>query len=194
MSHLKKADERLAKVIKKVGPCRLFHAEQDRLWVLVSSIASQQLSNKAAATILARVTALIGDDSRALCDRICGVDPVDLKGCGLSAAKAACVRSLAQAVQAGELDLDALTTQSDEDVSAALRVHRGVGPWTVQMFLIFGLGRADVFSLGDVGLRRGLMLLHGLEDKPSDDDVTRLTDHWRPYRTVAAWYLWRLLD
>lgn len=162
--------------------------------MLVSSIVSQQLSNKAASTILARMRALVGHNERLLAARLCKADPSLLKTCGLSAAKLQAITAVASAVASGTLDLDQFDGRSDEEVSVTLREHRGVGPWTVQMFLIFGLHRTDVFAMGDVGLRRGLMLLHGLDAKPTDDMIAELTDHWRPYRTVASWYLWRLLD
>ena len=121
-------------------------------------------------------------------------DPEELRGVGLSRAKAAYLRSLAEHVIDGELQLDRLTELSDEDVAAQLTAVKGLGQWTADMFLIFHLGRPDVLAVGDLGIRRAAQLAYGLDALPAPDELERLALPWRPYRSLACLYLWRSLD
>jgi DNA-3-methyladenine glycosylase II len=117
-----------------------------------------------------------------------------LRACGLSGVKARYVLNLAQAVKDGSVPLDEVHSWEDEAIIAGLTSIKGVGPWTAEMFLIFALGRPDVLSVGDLGIRVGLKSFYGLEELPGPRECRELTEKWRPYRTVAMWYLWEGID
>src|SRR5581483_4326346 len=117
-----------------------------------------------------------------------------IRNAGLSRAKVAFIRDLAERIDDGRLDVGALGGLSDEDVIAALTEIKGVGPWTAEMFLIFHLGRPDVLSTGDLGIRRAAQLAYGLDDLPGPHDLERIAEPWRPHRTLGCLYLWRSLD
>jgi DNA-3-methyladenine glycosylase II len=165
----------------------------DAYGALLRSIVGQQLSSKAARTIYERLTGLFGDRSpspRALL----ATDPEQLRGVGLSRAKVAFLRDLAEHLEDGELDLEHLSEQPDEEVLAQLTRIKGLGPWTVDMFLIFHLGRQDVLPVGDVGIRRATQLAYGLSEPPDAAQLERIAEPWRPWRSLACLYLWRSLD
>jgi DNA-3-methyladenine glycosylase II len=164
----------------------------DPFIALARAIVGQQVSTKAAASIWAKFEAALGGDAspRAVVD----ADVDVLRGAGLSGAKAAYVTDLAKHVLSGELELDRVGELADEDVIAALTEVKGIGRWTAEMFLIFHLGRADVISAGDLGIRRAIQIAYGLEELPGPTDMERISDAWRPQRTLACLYLWRSLD
>jgi DNA-3-methyladenine glycosylase II len=165
----------------------------DAYGALVRAIVGQQLSVKAARTIYDRLCDLY--DGRTPTPReLIETDPDELRGVGLSRAKAAYLRDLAEHVEDGELDLDRLPEQSDEDVSEALIAVKGLGRWTVDMFLMFHLGRPDILPVGDLGIRRATQLLYGLEELPAPAELERIAAPWRPHRTLACLYLWTSLD
>jgi DNA-3-methyladenine glycosylase II len=154
---------------------------------LVASIIGQQLSVKAATTIEGRVRDLVGDLTP---DAVLGTAPDALRSAGLSRSKVEYVGHLADAFQDGTITPSVLTQAPDTDVISTLTTVRGVGVWTAEMFLIFGLGREDVWSVGDLGLTKGVRALFG-------DDVTPLgvaNNRWSPYRSLAAWYVWEHSD
>jgi len=159
----------------------------------VRAIVGQQLSTKAARTIYERLIALF--DQRAPApEELLGVEQDELRSVGLSRAKASYLRSLAQHVVDGELELDRLRDLEDDEVTAQLTAVKGLGRWTADMFLIFHLGRPDVLPVGDLGVRRGAQLAYGLDELPGVAQLTALAEPWRPYRSLAALYLWRSLD
>ncbi|MCP9488204.1 MAG: DNA-3-methyladenine glycosylase, partial [Gaiellaceae bacterium MAG52_C11] len=160
---------------------------------LLRSIVGQQLSTKAARTIYDRLAGLFGDRAPTP-EELLGVDPEELRGVGLSRAKASYLRSLAEHVIAGELELDRLAELDDEEVAAQLTAVKGLGPWTAHMFLIFHLRRPDVLPVGDLGIRRGAQLAYGMEELPTPAELAQLAEPWRPYRSLACLYLWRSLD
>ncbi len=121
-------------------------------------------------------------------------DPEELRGVGLSRAKVAFLRDLAEHVEDGELRLDELAELPDEEVAAQLIAVKGLGPWTVDMFMIFHLGRPDILPVGDLGVRRAAQILHGMDELPTPAELTALAEPWRPYRSLASLYLWRSLD
>ena len=165
----------------------------DAYGALVRSIVGQQLSTKAARSIYTRLTELFGGRTptpRELLD----TDSEEIRSVGLSRAKVAYLRDLAQHVEGGELDLKALPELSDEEVSAQLTAIKGLGQWTADMFLIFHLGRPDVLPVGDLGIRRAVQLAHGLDELPKPAELTELAEPWRPYRSLACLYLWSSLD
>jgi DNA-3-methyladenine glycosylase II len=165
----------------------------DAYGALLRAIVGQQLSTKAARTIFERLTDLFGDRTpspRELLD----ADPDLLRGAGLSRAKVAYLRDLAEHVEDGELELDKLPELPDEDVAAQLTAIKGLGQWTADMFLIFHLGRPDVLPVGDLGIRRAVQLAYGLEELPAPAELERVAEPWRPDRSLACLYLWRSLD
>ena len=172
------ADPVLAELIARLGPCTLA-PQEDLFGSLVESIVSQQISVKAADSIFRRLVASLPEgrlDAAAL-----AAQPVEaLRGAGLSGAKALSV-----------LDLAALRAAPDDAVIAALIPVRGVGRWTAEMFLIFALGRPDILPVGDLGLRRGVRVFYRLPADPAPAELPPLAASWRPYRSVATWYLWR---
>lgn len=192
--HLMRGDPKLAALVKTHGSCGLADARgMDRFGGLVRSIVSQQLSAKAAATIHGRMLTALGDRG-ATPAAILDTPEDTLRACGLSRAKVASVRDLATKVTDGTLALDALDAMDDEAVIEAMTAVRGIGRWSAEMFLIFRLGRPDILPVGDVGVQRAMRRVYGLRKHPSPARMTELARPWRPYRSVACWYLWRSLD
>lgn len=199
LAHLRAADARMAALIDRTGPCALAAHDpasagaQPCFEGLVSAIVSQQLSSKAAATILGRVRALGLDDAGTLSARkILGLSDEALRGAGLSGGKTRYVRDLCDRVTKEALPLDRLHELDDEAIIEALTEIKGVGRWTAEMLLIFRLGRQDVLPVDDLGIQKGLQKLFGLRKLPAADRMVKLARPFRPYRSVACWYLWRL--
>lgn len=160
---------------------------------LIHAIVNQQLSGKAADTIFGRLETLTGRASITP-KSILKLRPSSLRACGLSAAKAETIRGLARAVMDEKFDLRTIHAHPDEKVVELLTSVKGIGPWTAEMILMFSLGRVDIFSKGDLGLRKGIMRLYGLRTMPSERTMDRLARAWKPYRTYAARILWRVAD
>ena len=193
--HLMRRDPRLAPLIKRVGPCRLPDARSHAPFAsLVRAILSQQLSTKAASTIHGRVVSLVEPRGGMTPAGLLAADPDALRAAGVSRPKIAYLRDLAARVVDGRLDLDALQERSDEDVIAAITSVKGLGRWSAEMFLIFRLNRPDVFPVGDLGIVKGVQKLLEMKRRPAPRTMLRVAEAWRPYRSVAAWYLWRLHD
>jgi DNA-3-methyladenine glycosylase II len=190
-NHLRQLDPRWAAIIDEVGPCKL-DLRPDRFGTLVRAIIGQQISSKAAASIDARVRELAGEPHEP--EALLRAGEAGLRGCGLSGVKARYVLNLAQAARDGTVPLDEVHAWEDEAIVAALTSIKGIGPWTAEMFLIVALGRPDVLSVGDLGIRAGLKGFHGLEELPNPKVCRELAETWRPYRTVAMWYLWKGID
>lgn len=186
----------LADVIKRVGPCRL-PAPQNRqpFESLLRAIAYQQLHGKAAAAILARFIALYPGTEFPAADRILATDPARLREVGLSGSKIAAIRDLCERSLAGGVpNLAAAQALSDEDLIARLVAIRGIGRWSVEMLLIFGLGRPDVLPVDDFGVREGHRKAAGLEAQLKPKALGELGLQWAPYRSFAAWYFWRACE
>jgi 3-methyladenine DNA glycosylase/8-oxoguanine DNA glycosylase len=199
ISHLRAADDRMAALIDRTGPCRLGLHDPERVRAqqhfegLVSAIVSQQLSSKAADTILGRVRALGLEESGALsAPKLLALPEERLRGAGLSGAKARYVRDLCDRVVRGALPLDRLHDLDDEAVIETLCAIKGVGRWTAEMVLIFRLGRQDVLPVDDLGIQKGFQRLFGLRKLPPAARMMKLAKPFRPFRSVACWYLWRL--
>jgi len=187
--HLKRVDPYLKEIIRRVGPCGLSPRE-DRFGALVGSIVSQQISNKAAASINERLQRLSGGPHDPM--RLLELDDEALRGAGLSAGKVRYVRNVAEAVAGGSVLIDRFDDSwSDEAIIESLTTIKGVGVWTAHMFLIFVLNRPDILPIGDLGIRMGLRDRHALAEPPRPADCHALAEPWRPYRSVASWYLWR---
>lgn len=189
-------DSHFAPWIEHVGDYQLVPTKFDTAFhPLCRSIVYQQLSGKAAATIYGRVAERFGDGDRVDPALVCSASMEDLRSVGLSNAKARYVQALAQTDQESGLPSSReLDLQSDEEVLDALTQHKGVGRWTAQMIMMFWMARADVFAPDDLGLRKGIQKLDGLESMPSIDYMLGRSQVWRPWRTYASWYLWRMLE
>jgi DNA-3-methyladenine glycosylase II len=160
---------------------------------LVRSIVGQQLSTKAARSIYERLTALF-DGRTPTPAELLAAEPEDVRSVGLSRPKVAYLRSLAEHVESGELELARLSELPDEEVTEQLTAVKGLGQWTADMFLIFHLGRPDVLPVGDLGVRRAVERVYGLPDLPDAAQLTEIGEPWRPHRSLASLYLWRSLD
>ena len=176
------------------GPCRLGRRPlvSERFTALARAIVYQQLAGAAAAAIWGRVLEALEGDCTA--QRVLEAGDSPLRGAGLSAAKAASLRDLAEHELAGTLGLARLGHLGDEAVSERLVQVRGIGPWTAHMFLLFSLQRLDVWPVGDLGVRKGYALAFGLAELPSPSALEAAGERFRPYRSVAAWYCWRACD
>lgn len=192
--HLMRHDPVLGTLIRQIGPCELEQTRRvDRFAMTVRSIVAQQLSAKAAMTIHDRLVEAVGAPSLTP-DAVLALDAARMRACGLSWAKVASVRDLATKVLDRSLALESLDKLDDDAVIEALTTVKGIGRWSAEMFLIFRLGRPDILPVGDVGVQRAMRRLYGLRKHPSPARMTALARPWRPYRSVACWYLWRSLD
>ena len=165
----------------------------DAYEALARAIVGQQLSTKAAASIWAKLQGQFGDRTPSAAELV-AAEHDELRKAGLSNSKVRYLKELAGRVESDELDLRRLPDLADEDVIAELIEVKGIGRWTAEMFLIFHLGRPDVMSAGDLGIRRAIQIGYELEDLPGPTDLERIAEPWRPHRTLACLYLWRSLD
>jgi DNA-3-methyladenine glycosylase II len=193
--HLSRHDDALAPLIRRIGGCRLVvHDDGDLFELLLRAIASQQLSARAGQTIYGRLRALLPPGGTPRAADVLALAPDALRATGMSRMKCAFVHDLARHVAGGDLDLAALRHLPDAEVIAALTRVKGIGRWSAEMFLIFSLGRPDVLPVDDVGVLRAVQQLYGLRTRPTAARLERLAEPWRPWRSVACWYLWRMLD
>jgi 3-methyladenine DNA glycosylase/8-oxoguanine DNA glycosylase len=194
-NHLAGCDDRLARLIEKVGPLRLQpDGLQSTFEALAESIVYQQLTGKAAATIHGRLCALF-PRKRVTPTALLRLAEDALRGAGLSRAKALALRDLASRTLDGTVPrIDELHALSDDAIIERLVRVRGIGPWTVHMLLIFRLGRPDVLPVHDYGVRNGFKLAYGKRALPTPRELARWGERWRPFRTAASWYLWRAVD
>lgn len=194
VAHLKRADPVLAEIIERVGPCRLTpRAEGTHFDALVRSIVFQQLSGKAASTILARVHAHYGHRAPTA-EEILATPDEPLRAAGLSRQKLGYLRDFAARVASGEVPLHDIDHLDDDAIIEHLVRVKGIGRWTVQMFLMFRLGRPDVLPELDLGIQNAIKKAYRKRKRPTPKDVTKIGAKWRPYATVASWYLWRSLE
>lgn len=200
VAHLGARDPQLAAFMRRSNrpdrPARLEVAHTQGLFhALCESIVYQQLSGKAAATIFGRMCALYAPRRFPTPAELASTRHTRLRAAGLSNAKALAVRDLARRVQARELPtLAQARGLGDDELIERLTAVRGIGPWTVQMFLMFRLGRPDVLPTADLGVRKGFQQLYRKRTMPTAETLTRHAERWRPYRSVASWYMWRVLD
>jgi DNA-3-methyladenine glycosylase II len=196
VDHLRRSDRRMRKLVDRVGPPTLrLERLGDPYAALVRSIVYQQLTGKAAATILGRVCALSGSDAIPTPAQVLKIAPERLRAAGLSTAKTAALRDLAEKAEAGLIpSYRSLARMSDDAIVERLTAVRGIGRWSVEMLLIFRMGRPDVWPVGDYAVRKSYARLVGLDELPSARELDALGEPWRPFRSAAAWYLWRALD
>jgi DNA-3-methyladenine glycosylase II len=191
---LRRRDPILAALIRRQGPCGLAAARRaDHFSALVRAITFQQLSTKAAATIYNRMAALM-PDSVPTPAGFAALSDEQLRSAGMSRQKIGYLRDLCEKVDAKKIDLDTVDSLSDEEVIASLVTIKGIGRWSAEMFLIFRLLRPDVLPVGDLGIIIAVQKAYKLRQRPTPDRLRKIGEAWRPYRSVAAWYLWRSLD
>ena len=189
---LRRADPILGRVIERVGPCTL-SPRRDYFVALCKAIFSQQLSTKVAAVLFGRFCDLF-PARRPTPQRVLELfkkDPEALRGCGLSRQKTAYLLDLAEHFAEGRIDTRRLARLEDEQVIAALTAVKGIGRWTAEMFLMFVLNRLDVLPVDDLGLREGVREIYQLSKRPTPTEVIERGERWRPYRSIATWYIWR---
>jgi len=184
-------DPVLSDIIGTVGEFKL-KKKSHHFAVLVESIISQQLATGAADAIFKRFKGLYPEFPTAA--EVLATRKSKLRTVGLSGMKVEYLKDLAKHVETGKLDMKAISKMGDEDVIAQLTQVKGIGRWTAEMFLIFSLGRMDVFPVGDLGLRRGVQIAFSLKEMPKPKETEKFGDRWKPYRSVATWYLWKSLQ
>ena len=193
--HLCATDKILARLIKKVGPCTLKPKRRQPFQALVTAVTHQQLNGTAAMTILKRVIAIYPGKHFPTPADVLATPDERLRAAGLSRAKTAAIKDLADKTLSGVVPtLRAVSKMSDAELIERITSVRGVGPWTVEMLLMFTLGRPDVLPATDFGVRKGFAVTYGLAELPKPKDLLAHGELWRPHRTTAAWYLWRALE
>lgn len=197
LRYIKKADKRFTPIIKAIPTFEIKTNNSNSLFVaLIESIVYQQLTAKAAETIYQRVLRLFSNSAEILPFDVIRASEEELRAAGLSKNKAIAIRDLAEFALANKLpDENKIKQMSNEEIIETLTQIKGIGRWTVEMILIFRLGRADVTSLKDYGLQKGLALLMGtFPALPSINEFREQSEKWKPYRSIATWYLWRVAD
>lgn len=192
ITHLKKADPVMAAIIERVGPCKIQRSEPI-FETLVRSIVYQQLHGKAALTIYNRLVAAVKTDPMTPA-AILKLRPQKMRSVGLSQGKTTYIRELARATRDGNVVFERLAELADDEVIATLTQVKGIGVWTVHMFLMFALRRPNVLPVGDLGVRMAMKKAYELDELPKPAEMQKLAEPWSPYCTVASWYLWRSLE
>lgn len=190
LSGLRDSDSRLEELMGLIGDYTL-NLKTDYFESLVRAIVGQQLSIKAAGTIWNRTLTLCGSISP---ETVLSVDAEKLRGSGISKSKILYIKDLSQKVMDGEIMFQEIISLPDDQVIETLTRVKGIGKWTAEMFLIFSLGRLDVLSLDDAGLRRGIKWLYGFDDLPGREQMKEMGERWKPYRTVASLYIWESIN
>lgn len=190
LNHLRK-DRKLAKIIDRVGEFNLA-LTKNPYQSLVEAIITQQLSGKAADSISTRFRAIYGRFPKPA--DVMETSNAKLRKAGLSYMKVSYIKDLSKKVESKEIRLACMKNLTDEEIIVQLTQVKGIGRWTAEMFLIFSLGRLDVLPVGDLGLKKGIQRLYSLEELPEKEQMERIAEKWKPYRSVATWYLWRSLD
>lgn len=194
--HLQKNDPVMKRILKSVGPFQA-KTKRDRFGTLVNSIVSQQISVAAARTIRGRLWEAVGDGGRTpriAPEQLLTFDVDALRAVGVSRQKATYVLDLADKVNSGAVVLESIHRLEDDEVIQSLTQVKGIGVWTAQMFLMFSLGRLDILPVDDLGLKNAIRLQYELDDMPDKQQMEDLAASWRPYATIACWYLWQSLE
>lgn len=199
--HLQKSDPVMKRLLKQVGPFTV-KAKRDRFATLVSSIVSQQISTSAARTIRQRLVDAVTERSAFAKHQTIGITPTglllfdidELRQLGVSRQKATYLLDLAEKVDTESVNLQSISRLSDEDAIEVLIQVKGIGRWTAQMFLMFSLARLDVLPVDDLGIKNAIQKNYQLADLPNGEKIETIAKPWRPYATIASWYLWQSLD
>jgi DNA-3-methyladenine glycosylase II len=185
-------DKTLRPLIQRVGPCTMEHIAREPYEALIRAISHQQVHARAAEAILGRFIALHPHESFPPAAFVLELPPEALRGCGFSSSKAAAIRDIAEKTVSGQVpSLEEAAAVEDEALIRRLVALRGVGRWTVEMVLMFTLGRADILPVDDFGVRDGWQVLTGAAAPPRPKELAAIGEAWAPWRSVAAWYLWR---
>jgi DNA-3-methyladenine glycosylase II len=190
--HIKKNDPKLGRVLEKHGLIK-FKPQGELFESLVESILSQQLASASADSIIRKVRALY-PEGKLEAAAMSKTPSRKLRSAGVSPQKITYLKDLSTKVAKGKIDLEALREKDDEEILAILDAVRGIGPWTVQMLLIFTLGRTDVLPVDDLVIRKRIQHLYSMQEMPKKAEIEKLAENWRPYSTVASLYLWRHKD
>ncbi len=186
-------DKHLKKLIKKFGPCKIRKRSRPYYFEdLVSSIVGQQLSGKAAKTIFTRVKTLLTKGKIISPESVLKTKDEKLRECGMSWSKVSYIKDLAKKVKRGEVDIKKLNKLTDDQIIEELTKVKGIGRWTAEMFLMFALARPDVFPLDDLGIQKGMNKL--FKKKLSKTVMSKQAENWKPFRTTASWYIWKVTD
>jgi DNA-3-methyladenine glycosylase II len=183
----------MKRLIARVGPCTLAPNPADPFTLLVRCVISQQISTKAAESIFGKLAALVGGPPTPMA-KVARLTDEKLQACGVSGPKQRTLRAVIDHVKAYPKLLPGIAERDDDTIHEQLTAIKGIGPWSADMFLIFGLGRADVLPVGDYGFRAALRTQFELADLPKPDEAKELAAKWQPYRSIATWYLWRSLE
>ena len=190
VKHLQK-DRKLARIISYVGEYKI-SIEKNPYKSLVEAIITQQLSGKAADSISKRFRKIYGRFPKP--SDVIKTSDSKLRAAGLSGMKVSYIKDLSKKIESKELKINSLKNMTDDEIVVQLTQIKGIGRWTAEMFLIFSLGRSDVLPVGDLGLRKGIQRLYLLSELPQKDEIEQIAQKWRPYRTVATWYIWKSLS
>jgi DNA-3-methyladenine glycosylase II len=192
LRHLKKSDPVIAAIIQRTGPCIIQYREPS-FETLVRSIVYQQLSGRVASVIFGRLHAAAGEEALTPAG-IMKLRPEKMRKLGLSAQKTLYIRELAKHAKRGSIVFENLPDTDDAAVIEHLTRVKGIGVWTAQMFLMFALRREDVLPVADLGIRSAMKKAYGLDDLPKPAEMEKIASAWKPYRSIACWYLWRSLE
>jgi DNA-3-methyladenine glycosylase II len=190
---LAEIDSRFTRLISEFG-YPTFKRATNYFEALLKNIIYQQLSGKAAQTIYNRFLKLFETTKYPSPDQILNTPVEHLRGAGLSNQKVTYILDFSKKYVDGTLQLDELDEKSNKEVSAQLIQVKGIGQWTADMFLMFTLNREDVFPLGDLGVKKGVAIIENLPELPTEKHMAEISEKWQPYRTIAAWYMWKLVD
>lgn len=188
--HLSRRCPVMKALIRRVGPCTLTPRPDDPFTLIVRSVIAQQISTKAAASISGKLMAALGGPPITQV-QLAAVTDEQFQACGVSGPKRHTLRAVCSHIEANPDLLPGIAQRDDDTIRAQLTAIKGIGPWTVDMILMFGFGRPDVLPVGDLGLRLGVRDEYGLNDVPGPAELHELAAKWRPYRSIATWYLWR---
>jgi DNA-3-methyladenine glycosylase II len=191
IEELGKLDPALGKLMDQCGPIEI-PLQENYFTSIASAIVGQQLSNRVAGVLWTRLAELSGEAVSPT--TMLSLEEEDLRRIGISYSKIKYLKALSTAVIENRLELNQLHLFDDDEIVRQLTSVKGIGPWTAEMFLIFSMGRLDVFSVGDAGLQRAVKWLYNREDVPGKEELLRISNQWKPYRTIAALYLWRAID
>lgn len=184
----------MKRLIAAIGPCTLTPNPADPFTLLVRCVISQQISTKAAESILGRLKAAVAEGDAIPMARLARLGEEELRECGISGPKQRALRAVIDHVKDNPAFLPGIDDRDDDLVREQLTEIKGIGPWTADMFLMFGIGRPDVLPVGDYGFRAALKIHFNLRKLPKPDKSIKLGEPWRPYRSIATWYLWRSLE
>ncbi|HXD87832.1 MAG TPA: DNA-3-methyladenine glycosylase [Urbifossiella sp.] len=192
MRHLARRCPTMKKLIARIGPCTLTPRADDPFTLIVRCVISQQISGKAAASISAKLTEAVGGPPIAV-KKLAQFTDEQFQACGVSGPKRRTLRAVCEFVQANRRFLPGIADRSDDLLREQLVSIKGIGPWTVDMILMFGISRPDVLPVGDYGLKVGVQKLFGLKELPKPTELETIAEPWRPHRSIATWYVWRSL-